>query len=308
MKATRTSRRTWPVLGVGVSFSSIAVIGLGNWGTSLVAGLLSAGVRVDEVIVHKVPSRRAPGLPPTLTLTTLEEASLNATAIWLCVPDSAIAAAAAQLVERFRTLGRAMDGRIILHSSGVLTVEALAAAAVAGAQVAGVHPLMTFPTSRPVALTGAPFAVESSPELRRKLFGLVRLLGGEPFRIDSPNKILYHAAAVMASPLLLSGLVAAQQTAMLAGLSQDQARRLLAPMAASTIQNFATRGPGKSFSGPIARGDIATMELHLQALSKHPILVEAYRSLARNALEYLPARKREEMLGMLDRVACTRKN
>jgi predicted short-subunit dehydrogenase-like oxidoreductase (DUF2520 family) len=276
----------------------------GNWGTSLVAGLLAAGVGVDEVVVRRMPARRARGLP----LTLLEEASLDANTIWLCVPDGVIAEASAQLVKRFRALGRTLDGRNILHSSGALTVEALAAAAAAGAQVAGVAPLMTFPTRRPVALAGVPFAVESSPQLRRKLFGLVRLLGGEPFRIDSPSKILYHAAAVMASPLLLSGLVAAQQTAMLAGLSRAHARRLLAPMAASTIENFAARGPEMSFSGPIARGDIDTMELHLRALSEHPILVEAYRSLARNALEYLPAPRREEMVRMLDRAACAQKN
>lgn len=305
MNAPHTSRRPRSIPGAGSSSASVTVIGLGNWGTSLVAGLSAAGIRVDEVVVPSMTARKPRGL--SFTMTTLDTASLSAPVLWLAVPDGAIAQVATAIVERCRKLGRTLEDKILIHSSGALTIEALAAAANAGAQVAGVAPLMTFPTRRPVALAGVPFAVESAPLLRRKLFALVRGLGGEPFRIDSPSKILYHAAAVMASPLLLSGLVAAQQTAMLAGLSAVQARRLLAPMAASTIQNFLTQGSARSFSGPMARGDIATMELHLRALSRHPILIQVYRSLAWNALEYLPARRRDEMVRMLAATARTRK-
>ena len=277
---------------------SVTVIGLGNWGSSLLAGLASAGIHFDEVIVRSKPART----PPGLTLTTLDNASLEAQIFWLCVPDRAIAETSAALVARLVALGRSPKGRVVIHSSGALSIDVLQAASAAGAQIASVAPVMTFPTRRIVPLTGVPFAVESSPALRPKLFKLVRSLGGAPFCIESQNKVLYHASAVMASPLLLSGLVAAQQTAILAGLSPAAACKLLAPMAADTIRNFASRGSANSFSGPIARGDIATMELHLRALVGHPILVQTYRSLALNALECLPSRKREEIARMLGQV------
>jgi len=277
---------------------SVTVIGLGNWGSSLVAGLSSAGIRIDEVIVRSKPVRN----PRGLSFTTLDNASLEAQLFWLCVPDRAIAKTSAALVARLRRLGRSPKGRVVVHSSGALSVDILQAASAAGARVASVAPVMTFPTRRIVPLTGVPFAVESSPALRPKLFKLVRSLGGAPFRIDSQNKVLYHASAVMSSPLLLSALVAAQQTAILAGLSPAAASKLLAPMAAATIHNFVERGSANSFSGPIARGDIATVELHLRALVGHPILVQTYRSLALNALEYLPSRKRDEIARMLDQV------
>jgi predicted short-subunit dehydrogenase-like oxidoreductase (DUF2520 family) len=278
---------------------SVTVIGLGNWGSSLVAGLSSAGIRIGEVIVRSKPARS----PRGLTLTTLDNASLEAPLFWICVPDRDIAEASAALTARLAWLGRSLEGRVVIHSSGALSIDVLHAAEAAGAQVASVAPVMTFPTRRLVPLTGVPFAVESSAALRPKLFALVRKLGGTPFRIDSQNKVLYHASAVMASPLLLSGLVAAQQTAILAGLSPAAARGLLAPMAAATIRNFVSRGSANSFSGPIARGDIATVELHLRALQGHPILVQTYRSLALNALEYLPSRKREEIARILNRAA-----
>ncbi len=278
---------------------SVTVVGLGNWGSSLVAGLSAAGIRIDEVIVRSKPPRNQRGL----TLTTLENASLEAPIFWLCVPDRAIAETSAALTARLVELDRPLKGRIVIHSSGALSIDVLHAAATAGAQVASVAPVMTFPTRRIVPLAGVPFAVEASPALRPKLFALVRKLGGAPFRIDSQNKVLYHASAVMASPLLLSGLVAAQQAAILAGLSPAAASRLLAPMAAATIRNFVARGSANSFSGPIARGDIATVELHLRALQGHPMLVQTYRSLALNALEYLPSRKREEIARILNRAA-----
>ncbi len=295
MKTPLTSRRTPTGSTRNSSLPRITVIGLGNWGTSLAAALLAAGLPLSEIVVKRLPARRSRGW----NLTTVDRALLDATVLWICVPDGAIAEVATRLVARRRELGLRLDGQIVLHSSGVLTVESLKAASDAGAQVASVHPLMTFPTRKPVPLAGTPFAVESSDALRRRLFALVRRLDGVPFRIDSCNKILYHAAATLASPLLLSGLVAAQRAAMLAGLSAKQATRILAPIAASTVQNFNMRGAGESFSGPIARGDIATIQLHLQALAAHPNLVEVYRSLSRNALEHLPSRKRDELCGAL---------
>jgi predicted short-subunit dehydrogenase-like oxidoreductase (DUF2520 family) len=99
-------------------------------------------------------------------------------------------------------------------------------AAHAGASVASVHPVMSFPTRTPVTLEGAPFE----------------------------------------------------------------------PIARATLENFFLRGAGKSFSGPIARGDVQTIRLHLQALEPHPILAGLYGSLA---LDTLPAPGRKELRASL---------
>jgi predicted short-subunit dehydrogenase-like oxidoreductase (DUF2520 family) len=270
---------------------SVAVVGAGNWGTSLVAALRSAGIPPSEVIVRGKPAHARIGK----STTALDQARLDAELIWLCVPDRKIAEVAEQIVFRRKQQGLSLKGQILVHSSGVLSADALAVAKSAGARVGSIHPLMTFPTRKLVPLADVPFAVEASPPLSRPLFALVRALGGSPFRITSQNKSLYHASATMASPLLLSAMVAAQQTAVHAGMSPDQAAKLLAPMAARTIANFLSRGPSRSFSGPIARGDAGTIELHLQALSKHPILADTYRALVLNAVEYLPSGDKPEI-------------
>lgn len=291
MNPQSISRRRLSASDSAKKISSVAVIGMGNWGTSLVAALNSAGIPPREVVIRKRPARGHPGA----STTTLNQAVLDAQLIWLCVPDRMITEVSGKVVLRRRQQGLGLKGQIIVHSSGVQSVAALAVAKSAGAGVGSIHPLMTFPARKPVSLDNVPFAVEAVPLLSKPLFALVRALGGTPFRIPSQSKALYHAAATMASPLLLSAMVAAQQTAVLAGMSRNQAAKLLAPMAARTIANFLARGPSRSFSGPIARGDAETIELHLRALSKHPILADTYRALALNAVEYLPTNKKTEI-------------
>jgi predicted short-subunit dehydrogenase-like oxidoreductase (DUF2520 family) len=270
--------------------AEISIIGLGNWGTSLAAALTRAGTPPREIVVR----RRKRGQSGTVAW---GEAVLDARILWLCVPDSAVAEAAGEIVRRRAGPGRhRLSGQILIHSSGALTVDILKPANRAGAAVASVHPAMTFPTRRIVALDGVLFGVEApNPGVRRILHGLVRALGGQPFDVASKNKALYHAAGTLASPLLVAELAAAIKTARLAGLDPATAKRWVEALTTATVGNLFARGPGLSFSGPFARGDAATIRLHLQALQKHPILADLYRSLAVYALDHLPVQNRRSL-------------
>jgi predicted short-subunit dehydrogenase-like oxidoreductase (DUF2520 family) len=277
---------------------SVSIIGFGNWGSSLAHALGIVGVRLDEVITH---SRRSAGgsakWARSLSLTTLDRARLDAGVIWLCVPDAVIAPLTRRLVKRVGARG--LKGQIVVHSSGALSAQILQAAARAGASAASVHPVMSFPTHTPVSLQGVSFGVEADPATRRILNAIVLRLGGHPFAIQADSKALYHAVGVLSSPLLVSHLAAAQEVAALAGFSPRQARRLMEPIARATLDNFFLKGAGKSFSGPIARGDAQTIRLHLQALESHPMLAGVYRSLALYALDALPGPGRKELRAVL---------
>ncbi len=255
---------------------------------------------MHEVIVPSV--RSAVGnkkLARTLPMTTLDRAQLDADVLWLCVPDAAIARVTGRLVKQVSKRG--LKGQVVVHSSGALTAQVLEAAAHAGASVASVHPMMSFPTRTPVSLQEVPFGVEADAASRRILNAIVRRIGGRPFAIKAASKALYHAAGVLSSPLLVSHLAAAQEAAARAGFSTRQAQQLIEPIARATLDNFFLRGAGKSFSGPIARGDAQTIRLHLQALKPHPILAGVYRSLALYALDALPASGRKQLRASLRR-------
>ena len=262
---------------------SVSIIGLGNWGSSLARALTDAQVQLHEVVVRGRLSARKTTLP----LTNLDRARLEADVLWLCVPDKAIARVTAGLVKR--VADRGFKGQIVVHSSGALSAGVLQAATKAGASVGSVHPLMSFPTRAPIRLKGVSFAVEADVGTRRVLNQLVRRMEGRPFAIKAGNKALYHAVGMLSSPLLVSHLAAAHEAAARAGFSPRQARQLIEPIARATLDNFFRNGPAKSFSGPIARGDVETIRLHLQALKPHPILASVYRSLALYALETLPS-------------------
>ena len=251
----------------------VAVIGAGNWGGSLAAGLKRAQIVPCEVVKRNGWRR----------------AKLDARVIWICVPDGAIAAVAEKIAVRRGNL----RGQIVVHSSGALCVDVLESARWAGAKIAAVHPVMSFPTRRVVPLEGVMFGVEArDAAVRRELSALVRRMGGVSFAMKAEGKALYHAAGIFASPLLVAELTAAMKTAELAGLDAKTARAWVKALAEATVRNVFARGPERSFSGPFARGDVETIRLHLEALAEHPILNEVYRALARHALSTLPVKNR----------------
>ena len=271
----------------------ITVIGAGNWGSSLAAGVVAAGIPLVEVVVRNPRGRRREFGGAVVAA---DQAKYDAEILWICVPDGEIAAVAEWIASQRGDL----RGQVVVHSSGALTVEALEAARLAGASVGGIAPVFSFPTRDPVALRGVLFVVESGTGQARKLAGLVRKLGGKPLRIDSESKVLYHAAATMASPLVVSALQAAVATAGLAGLPRRDAEAVVSVLAGTTLRNFFAQGEARSFSGAFARGDAETVELHLRALLEHPKLHRTYLALARNAVESLPVRNGLELERVLD--------
>lgn len=243
---------------------------------SLIAALKHAGLEPHEVVRRNNWGR----------------ARLDARVLWLCVPDAAIAQAAEKIAARRKDL----RGQVVVHSSGALTASLLEPARRAGAQIAAVHPVMSFPTRVVVPLTGVMFGIESrNVAVRRELSALAKRLGAVPFPVQPETKALYHAAGVLASPLLVSALVGAIETAQCAGLDRETATTWVRALAEATTANVFTRGPRLSFSGPFARGDAETIRLHLQALAEHPILAEVYRSLARHAIDALPVKNRRAL-------------
>jgi predicted short-subunit dehydrogenase-like oxidoreductase (DUF2520 family) len=159
----------------------VAVIGLGNWGSSLAAALEATGLLVERVHAQRRGTR----------------AKLDAQVLWVCVPDAAIADTAEWIVAQRGDL----SGQVLVHSSGALDQSVLAVAKRAGARTGSVHPMMSFPTRRVVALKGTHFGIEAGDAATRKqLFALSRRLGGRPFAIESGGKAMYHAGAMFGSP------------------------------------------------------------------------------------------------------------
>ena len=211
--------------------ATATVVGRGRLGRPVARALRAAGVQVNG------PTGRGEFIVP-------------ADVVLLCVPDAEIAAVAASLD---------FPGAYVGHMSG--------ATSLAGVDF-GIHPLQTFVGDEgPEVFRGIGCAVEGrSPEALAVAKELARLLGTRPFVISDDQRAGYHAAASLASNLILSVLAAAEQMAATAGLTPEDARSLLAPLARSTVLNWAERGPRAALTGPIVRGDIATVQRQRDAV------------------------------------------
>jgi predicted short-subunit dehydrogenase-like oxidoreductase (DUF2520 family) len=193
--------------------------------------------------------------------------------VLLCVPDDQIAATAQRLAP--------VAPSLVGHVSGATTLDALAPAAESGAATFSLHPLQTFADGE-TPVEGTPAAIAGSTE-ESLLYAraLAEKLGMRPFEVPEEKRAAYHAAAAMASNLL----VALEESAaeVLARIGVEDGRELLAPIVLRTAANWAERGPA-ALTGPIARGDRATVQDHRVALAENaPELVRLYDALAMRA-------------------------
>lgn len=276
----------------------IAIVGAGNLGTALARSLRRAGYVIDVVLAHSAGKslRKAKRLAKEIgARAVLDPSALkDADVIWLCVPDSAIAAAASALAEKLK-----WNRKVALHSSGALTSDELAALRRHGAAVASVHPLMTFVRGSRPSLAGVPFALEGNPRSLRVTRGIVRDLGGTAYSIRKKDKAAYHAWGMFASPLFTALLATTEWVAARAGVNRKDARRRMIPILLQTLANYASFDAAGAFSGPIVRGDVDTVKRHLRVLRKVPAARAVYAALARAALLYLPAKNKDSLRNAL---------
>jgi predicted short-subunit dehydrogenase-like oxidoreductase (DUF2520 family) len=176
----------------------------------------------------------------------------------LCVPDAEISVAAA----------RAASARFVGHVSGATSLSALAAA---GEQTFGLHPLQTFAGGEGAeAFGGVGAAIAgATPQALAVARDLALRLGMTPIEIPDAERAAYHAAASIASNFLVTLQATAEELAAGAGIAPADARALLAPLVRSTVENWAERGPESALTGPVARGDRATVARQRQAVMRH---------------------------------------
>jgi predicted short-subunit dehydrogenase-like oxidoreductase (DUF2520 family) len=104
-----------------------------------------------------------------------------------------------------------------------------------------------------------------------------------PFEIDDEGRAAYHAAASVASNFLVTLQAAAERIAAGAGLEPHEARALLVPLLRRTVENLAEHGPEHALTGPIARGDHATVEAQRAAVEDvAPHLLDLFDELVRH--------------------------
>lgn len=269
----------------------ISIVGPGRLGIAVALNLRQAGWKVRNLVVRSREqiSRDVSRLArrTNARVVSLGQEPLSSGLVWITVPDDVIASVAARLA-------RAPDwqGSIVFHSSGALTSDVLAALRDRGAKVASVHPGMTFVRKAVPSLSGVPFGVEGDAGAIRLAKRIVASVGGTTFTIRKESKVLYHAFDTFASPLLIALMAALEETGRAAGIRRSNFRVMAGPLLRQTLSNYLEHGAAAAFSGPLIRGDVATVRGHLRAMTVAPAARRAYVALARVAVKELPVKNR----------------
>ncbi len=208
----------------------LAIVGRGRVGTALATAFERAGYDVSGPL-----GRGADGAGSDVVL--------------LCVPDAEIARAAVHIT----------PGPLVGHCSGATGLDALGPH-----EAFSLHPLMTV-TAQGADFSGTGAAIAgTTPRARALARELAGALGMQPAEIAEADRAAYHAAASIASNFLITVEAAAERIGAAVGLERDQ----LVPLVRATVENWSRLGPERALTGPVARGDDATVARQRKAVAE----------------------------------------
>ncbi len=256
-----------PPAGIG----TIALVGPGRAGTTIALALLEVGWNVLAV------AGRAPDAPSTMSAaaclgasqTLLTDVARGASVVIIATPDRAIESTARAIASSIES------DALVFHLAGSMGVGVFdpLLETRADVRVGALHPLQLFPSASMgiERMRGSWAAVAGDPQVVE----LARALGMRPFELAEADRAQYHAAAAVASNHLVALLGQVERLTAACGVPFDA----FAPLVRSSVADAFALGPARALTGPVSRGDLATVEKHLATLD--PGERDAYRTLAR---------------------------
>lgn len=242
-------------------------IGAGKVGTSLGKLFSEKGIFVTGYYSrHKKSAAEAAAFTGSADYDDVEKLIQDSDTIFLTVPDDVISEVF-QTVQKFD-----IRGRVLAHCSGALSAaEAFPGAEASGAAGISLHPL--FPVSDRFSvwreMSDAFFCLEGDREAVRVWETDLRDAGLHVRTLKPGSKIRYHAACSISSNLVVALAAESLRLLQTCGFTEPEARQALAPLMQSNLNHILQDGPVSALTGPVERGDTATLEKHLRCLETH---------------------------------------
>jgi len=269
---------------------SVAIVGCGKVGTSLGIWIAKTGYVIAGVASKSLSSaKKAAELIQTNSFSqTAEEITGDADIIFLTTPDGVIS----HVCENISKNNGFKKNALVLHCSGAHPSTILRSAKSCGAAIGSMHPLQSIASIKTdinpfkgiiVSLEGEDDAIIAARQIASDL-------GATCYTIKTDAKTLYHASAVVASNYLVTLLGLAFKLIGVAGIADADAYKVLKPLINGTLTNIEKVGIPNALTGPISRGDVETIEQHIDAIgSKTPELLLLYRTLGLHTIDIAKA-------------------
>jgi predicted short-subunit dehydrogenase-like oxidoreductase (DUF2520 family) len=261
---------------------TIAIVGCGRVGTALATFLTGRGYSIVGVAsLHLTSAQRLAGRCGISEATDRPwEITARADVVFLTTPDGVIETVCESIA---RQNGFSAD-TVVLHCSGAHASTILISAVPCGASIGSMHPLQSFAS---IEFTDNPFrgiriAIEGDASAVLAADRMARDLEASPLQIITAGKPLYHASAVVASNFLVTLMGVALRLIQQAGVPSDESFSVLKPLIDGTLANIDRVGVHQALTGPVVRGDVQTVESHIQSIQETmPELLPFYHCLVR---------------------------
>lgn len=243
---------------------SITIIGTGRVGKAFSIALRESGFEVSQMYGNGDK------------INSLSELVL------ITVPDSEIKKVSISLADDFEDL----SGKTFVHCSGTLPSKILSDLENKGAMTGCFHPLQSV-SPNTVSFKGIYFDIEGEEEVQNQLVEIASALGAKWLKVSPKEKEMLHISAVIASNYLVTLSDLAFRASESTGISQRTLTDALLPLMKSSLENLEHLKPSEALTGPIARGDIQTVQKHLKLLENDEELLSIYKKLGLLTLELL---------------------
>lgn len=285
----------------------IGIIGAGRVGCSIGKYLRTKDIELAGYYdVDSVAAKEAAEFTRTESFDSLKQLADQSQIIFITTPDSFIIPVWEQLKEL------SLRNQIICHCSGALSSDSFSGRESMSVSCCSIHPMLPFSNkfSSYQQLEHAFFTVEGHPHAVQVITDLLTSYGNEVCQIDGKAKPKYHAAASILSNQVIAVLDMGYRLLKDCGFSREKAIAATAALVRQNIENVISQGCVHALTGPIERGDVSTVEKHLQVLN--PEDAALYRMLGTRLLaiakEKNPAQNYENMEHVLNAVAYEKEN
>jgi predicted short-subunit dehydrogenase-like oxidoreductase (DUF2520 family) len=262
---------------------NIGFIGSGKVGKALGLYFIGHGLSVAGYYSKTFQSaQEAAQLTQTKAFDTIKALIDTCEILFITGPDHALEDIDRQI---FETLTQKSDNsqKIWLHVSGAHASDCLVQIKASGYPVGSMHPLQSFgePKASAKQLEKTFFNIEGTPKALETIQKIMKQTNGRYNIISTDQKPLYHAGACVISNYLVTLLDSGMKYLEAAGMDPKDLYQAVTPLITSTLENIWEKGTVKALTGPIVRGDIDTVLLHLKAVEKNlPAELDLYRSMA----------------------------
>ncbi len=275
----------------------ILIIGAGRIGSSFGYLLYKKGFKITGIYnkhyssACKASKLIGSGIP--LKKKDLRNKIEEADLIVITTPDDKIAKIV-ELVSQYKHKSLTLIHMSGLYSSDILKHKNNDLA------VFSLHPLQSVPDFEEgiQLLPEAVFTLEGCKKGKKIARIIINKLNLKYTTIEKKYKPLYHAAAVIASNYLVTLINSSYQLLEKAGLSETEFKKGLLNLTKGTLNNLEKKKPEDALTGPIARGDRKTIEIHLQALEEYkPQLLDLYKTMGKYTAKMID---KKEILKLFD--------